>query len=41
VLGRKTRAMLRQYQKSRSLPADGFATASLLAMLDADAAKKD
>jgi len=40
VLGRKTRAMLRLYQKSKSLPADGFATASLLAMLDADAAKQ-
>jgi membrane-bound lytic murein transglycosylase B len=38
VLGRKTRAMLRLYQKSKSLPADGFATASLLAMLDKDAA---
>jgi peptidoglycan hydrolase-like protein with peptidoglycan-binding domain len=34
VLGRKTRAALRQYQKSRSLAADGFPTAALLAMLD-------
>ncbi|HVV28660.1 MAG TPA: lytic murein transglycosylase [Rhizomicrobium sp.] len=39
VLGRKTRAALRLYQKSKGLAADGFATASLLAMLDADAAK--
>ncbi|HVW75329.1 MAG TPA: lytic murein transglycosylase [Rhizomicrobium sp.] len=36
VLGRKSRAALRQYQKSRGLAADGFATASLLAMLDKD-----
>lgn len=34
VLGRKTRNALRAYQKSRGVPADGFATASLLAMLD-------
>jgi membrane-bound lytic murein transglycosylase B len=40
VLGRKTRAALRQYQKSKSLIADGFPTASLLAMLEADAAQK-
>ncbi len=39
VLGRRTRAALRQYQKSRNIAADGFATASLLAMLDRDAAK--
>jgi membrane-bound lytic murein transglycosylase B len=38
VLGNQSRAALRQYQKSRGLPADGFATASLLAMLDRDAA---
>jgi membrane-bound lytic murein transglycosylase B len=37
VLGRKSRAALRQYQKSKGLLADGFATASLLAMLDKDA----
>ena len=37
VLGRRTRAATRQYQKSKSLPADGFPTASLLQMLDADA----
>jgi membrane-bound lytic murein transglycosylase B len=41
VLGRKSRAALRQYQKSKSLAADGFATASLLAMLDADAIRKN
>jgi len=35
VLGRKTRQALRAWQKSRGVPADGFATASLLAMLDA------
>ena len=36
VLGRKTRSALRQYQKSRGLPADGFATAALLERLDKD-----
>jgi len=41
VLGRRTRAALRQYQKSKSLPADGFPTAALLAMLEAEAAQKD
>jgi membrane-bound lytic murein transglycosylase B len=41
VLGRKSRAALRRYQKSKSLPADGFPTASLLTALDADAARKD
>jgi membrane-bound lytic murein transglycosylase B len=40
VLGRRTRAALRQFQKSKSLAADGFPTASLLATLDADAAEK-
>ena len=40
VLGRRSRAALRQYQKSKSLAADGFATAALLAMLEADAASK-
>ncbi|MES2473481.1 MAG: lytic murein transglycosylase [Pseudomonadota bacterium] len=40
VLGRRTRAALRQYQKSRSVVADGFATATLLAMLDKDTAEK-
>ena len=38
VLGRRTRAALRQYQKSKSIIPDGFATASLLARLDKDAA---
>ena len=37
VLGRKTRAALRQYQNSKGLTPDGFATASLLAKLDLDA----
>jgi membrane-bound lytic murein transglycosylase B len=35
VLGRKTRQALRDWQKSRGVAADGFATAALLAMLDA------
>ncbi len=30
VLGRQSRAAIRAYQKSRGMPADGFATASLL-----------
>jgi len=38
VLGRKTRAALRQYQKSKSLPTDGFPTALLLGMLETEAA---
>ena len=33
VLGRQTRGAIRDYQKSRGLPADGFATASLLARI--------
>jgi membrane-bound lytic murein transglycosylase B len=41
VLGRKSRAALRQYQKSKGLAADGFATAALLAMMDADSIKKN
>jgi membrane-bound lytic murein transglycosylase B len=40
VLGRKTRSALRQYQKSKSIDADGFPTASLLATLDADLAAR-
>jgi membrane-bound lytic murein transglycosylase B len=36
LLGRKTRAALKQYQKSKNLPADGFPTADLLAALDSD-----
>ena len=38
VLGRRTRAALRQYQKSKALTADGFPTAQLLSVLEADAA---
>ncbi len=30
VLGRRTRQAIREYQKSRGIPADGYATASLL-----------
>jgi len=37
LLGRKTRSALKQYQKSKSIPADGFPTAALLASLDSDA----
>ena len=37
VLGRKTRAALRQYQKSKGIVPDGFATSSLLAILGRDA----
>ena len=40
VLGRRTRAALRQYQKSKSLAADGFPTAMLLGMLETDAAAR-
>jgi membrane-bound lytic murein transglycosylase B len=36
VLGRRTRAALRQYQQSKGIVADGFATAAMLAMLDID-----
>jgi membrane-bound lytic murein transglycosylase B len=36
VLGRRTRAALRQYQQSKGIVADGFATAAMLAMLDVD-----
>ncbi len=39
VLGRKSRAALRQYQKSKGVAADGFATADMLAMLDRDVAR--
>jgi membrane-bound lytic murein transglycosylase B len=41
VLGRRTRAALRQYQKSKSLLADGFPTASMLEMLETEAAQKN
>jgi membrane-bound lytic murein transglycosylase B len=34
ILGRGTRAALRQYQKAHGLPADGFATDDLLKRLD-------
>jgi membrane-bound lytic murein transglycosylase B len=37
VLGRKTRAALKQYQKTKNLPADGFPTSELLASLNSDA----
>jgi membrane-bound lytic murein transglycosylase B len=40
VLGRKTRAALRLYQKTKSLAADGFPTALLLGMLETDAASR-
>jgi membrane-bound lytic murein transglycosylase B len=40
VLGRNTRASLRQYQKSKSLAADGFPTAMLLGMLETEAASR-
>ena len=36
VLGRRTRAALRQYQIARGIVADGFATAALLERLDKD-----
>jgi membrane-bound lytic murein transglycosylase B len=36
VLGRNSRAALRQYQKARGLTADGFPTAALLAKLEAE-----
>jgi membrane-bound lytic murein transglycosylase B len=38
VLGRRTRAALRQYQKNHGLAVDGFPTASLLTLLDQAAA---
>lgn len=39
VLGRKTRAATRAWQLARGTAADGYPTASLLALLDADVAK--
>jgi membrane-bound lytic murein transglycosylase B len=39
ILGRKTRAALRVYQKGQGLVADGFATASLLEKLDGGAVR--
>jgi membrane-bound lytic murein transglycosylase B len=41
VLGRGVRAALRQYQKAKGLPADGFATQSILNRLDADVKAKN
>jgi membrane-bound lytic murein transglycosylase B len=38
VLGHKTRAALRQYQKTHGLPADGFPTVEMLGRLTADVA---
>jgi membrane-bound lytic murein transglycosylase B len=38
VLGPQSRAALRAYQKTKAVAVDGFATASLLAMLEKDAA---
>lgn len=40
VLGRRTRAALRQYQTSKSLAADGFPTAMLLGLLESEAAAR-
>ena len=40
VLGRKARAALREYQKARGLPADGFATESLLTRIATEAQSK-
>ena len=37
ILGRKTRSALKQYQKAKNLPADGFPTAALLTALMNDA----
>ena len=36
VIGRNVRAAVRQFQKARSLPADGFATKALLDRMDAE-----
>jgi len=40
VMGRRSRAALRQYQQSKGLIVDGFANAAMLAMLDMDAATR-
>jgi membrane-bound lytic murein transglycosylase B len=37
ILGRRTRSALKQYQKAKNLPADGFPTAALLTALTNDA----
>jgi membrane-bound lytic murein transglycosylase B len=39
VIGRNVRAALRAYQKARNVPADGFATQSLLNMMDSEIAR--
>lgn len=39
LLGRKTRAALRQYQSSRGLIADAYPTQAMLTLLDSDATK--
>ena len=39
VLGRKTRAALRQYQAAHGLIADAYPTVAMLALLDTDASK--
>jgi membrane-bound lytic murein transglycosylase B len=36
VIGRNVRAALRQYQMARNLPADGFATVSLLERMEGE-----
>ena len=41
VLGRKTRAALRAFQKARNLPADGFPTRDMLARVMKDRAARD
>jgi membrane-bound lytic murein transglycosylase B len=41
LLGRKTRAALRQYQAAHGLAADGYPTAAILALLDSDASKAE
>jgi membrane-bound lytic murein transglycosylase B len=40
ILGRRTHAALKQYQKDKNLPADGFPTADLLTALESDARNK-
>jgi membrane-bound lytic murein transglycosylase B len=40
VLGRRTRTALRAWQSAKGVTPDGYPTAALLALLDADAAKK-
>ncbi len=40
VLGRRTRAALRGWQVAKGVAADGFPTAAMLTLLDADVARK-